>query len=313
MAITGTGTELDPFIVHSYDEIVEAFSCHDGSLDMYYSKLANDIDCNDYGTNWEWETIIVSNGASAVASRRANTLDLDGHTIKNVYIKNNNYMFNHTSSNYDNGCVKNGKILNVFGNTPTAFANGLTLLNVSISLQFGSPTSSLFNGCSINNCAIYAIVINFGGSKQIMGYTGQGTTVKNVDLYFELYGVTGTDAVLFRSASNTSYVDSVRAKGKVVPANKLEPTKISWFTQKAVNSVFDIDMSEFVFPEGTTGTKAVGSASDGTSVINISNINVLGVEIFTIPSGYIQATTPQMTVGSELRGLGFLVVNVEGT
>ena len=309
MAITGTGTEQDPFIVHSYDEIVEAFGCHNGTADMYYSKLATDIDCNDYGAGWEWESIIIANNGSTAAERTANTLDLDGHTIKNIYIKNGNMVFYKANGTVDYGCVKNGKILNVFGNSPTSFTNGITLENLSISLQFGTPSYNVFSNDKITNCAIYAIVMNLG-SYPLISYSVVGT-IKNLDLYCELYGLTGSSAAIFRSTSNTPIIDSVRCKGKLVSYTPSNPTKVSWVSTKAINSVFDVDMTSFVFPEGSTGTKLLLAAGDNTTVVNTSIMNGSGEPLFVLPNGYLQATSEQMTVGSELRGLGFLVVNVE--
>jgi len=309
MAITGTGTELDPFIVHSYDEMVEAFTCHTGDDTMYYSKLANDIDCNSYGSNWEWETVSMGSSSSTAADRYKNTLDLDGKTIKNIYIKSANELFN--GGSYSNAVLKNGKILNIFGSSIASVFNAVTLNNISTSFQIGTPSGNPFHSCSINDAAIYAIVSNLG-AKSLIFYAGRGDTVKNVDVYTELYNASGAqvNATVFYSTSSSSYVDSVRLVGKMVPADLSAPTKRGISTYKMINSVVDVDMSAYVFPDTSTGSINLFGTGDGTTVVNMSNINVSGYEMFKADNGYIKATSAQIKNGAALRELGFNVVNV---
>lgn len=311
MALTGDGTQEHPYEVHSYNEIKEAAGCHDGSTTMYYMKLMNDIDCNSYGTDWEWETITLANSSSTVASRRANTLDLNGHIIKNAYIKNGNYLFGVTTADYNDACVKNGKILNVFANSPSGFINGTTIKDTSMSLQFGSPTSNVFGSCKINNCAIYAIVQNISGNWFIY-YSGQGTTVKNVDIYCEIGGIAHSSAAIFYSNVSTSYVDSVRVDGKLMSSGNYTPNISS---QRILNSVINVDMSGLAC-SGNTGNKAIiGGTGDKTTVVNTSLL-ASGNPNFTYTAGSnnLQATSSEtgsrITVGADLRSLGFLVVNV---
>ena len=312
MAITGTGTELDPFIVHSYDEIKEAAGCHNGSTTMYYMKLMNDIDCNSYGTDWEWEMITLANSSSAAASQRANTLDLNGHTIKNVYIKNDNFLFGVQTADYNKACIKNGKILNVFGNSPKGCINSCSLLNVSTSLELGSPTENVFGSCKINNCAIYAVVINIG-SHYLINHSGQGTTVKNVDIYCELGGITSTTGVVINSSSSQSYADSVRIDGKLMCSGSALPTVSS---QKMLNSVVNVDLSGLAC-SNISGNKAlIGGSGDNTTVVNTSILATGNPNFtYTAGSGNLLATSSEIgsriTVGADLRSLGFLVVNAE--
>lgn len=306
MAITGTGTEQDPFIVHSYDEIVEAVTSHYGTGNTpYYSQLANDIDCNDYGVDWEWETIELASNASG--KTHSDILDLNGHTIKNVYIANSNYLFRGVNTSYP-AEVKNGKLLNIFGNSPNGiFSTAVDVTNISASMEIAHAGSHLISACNVHNCALYAIILDINSQSFI--YYGSNSAIKNVDIYLEAYGCTGSQAL---RPSGTFSCDSVRLIGKAAPANVSSPQDFRFCANKMYNSVIDFDMSAFVYPEGTTGTQSiVGGNGDNTTVINKSKINVSGYSRYTIPTGYLQATTEQMTVGSDLRSLGFLVVNVE--
>ena len=309
MAITGTGTEQDPFIVHSYDEIVEAVTSHYGTGNTpYYSQLANDIDCNDYGVDWEWETIELASNASG--KTHSDILDLNGHTIKNVYIANSNYLFRGVSSSYPTE-VKNGKILNIFGNSPSSVFSAITITNISASMQLGHISNNAINTCVVHNCALYAIILDMNTQSFI--FYGSSTAIKNVDIYLEAYGCNSSSTCQVLRPSGTVSIDSVRLIGKAVPANKSAPVDFKISSQKLYNSVIDFDMSAFVYPEGTTGTTNIlAGAGDNTTVINKSKINVSGYSRYVIPAGYLQATsTEQMKIGADLRSLGFLVVNVE--
>lgn len=308
MAITGTGTELDPFIVHSYDEIKEVTESHYGSSTPYYSKLANDIDCNSYGEDWEWETIELASNTSG--KTHCDILDLNGYTIQNIYIANNNLLFKGVNTTSYPAEVKNGKILNIFGNSPTGVFNTITITNISASMELGHIGNDAISVCIVHNCALYAIILDMNSHAFI--YYGSNSAIKNVDIYLEAYGCSSSSYCQVLRPSGTVTCDSVRVAGKAVPASASSPTDFKISVQKLYNSVIDFDFSAFVYPEETTGAvNIVGGNGDNTTVINTSKINVSGYPRYTIPAGYLQATTAQMTVGSELRGLGFLVVNVE--
>ena len=309
MAITGTGTEQDPFIVHSYDELKYACEQHGNTYTKFYTKLANDIDCNDYGVDWEWETITL--GSNASGANKNNCVDLNGHTIKNVYIKNGNGLF--TSNSTASGDLKNGKILNVFGNSPSKILTKVSVENISMSMQLGTPSSTLFDSNIIKNSAFYIVVTN-ADNRTIFYCVNAG--VKNIDMYIELYNC-GQNTRIFHGGSHSNAdIDSVRAIGAMkIPVGGEPPEPISgiWTYGKATNSVFDIDMTDFNYAGISVNPQGLfGSTGDNTTVINWDKVPHESSGDYTA-SGYLKATsTEQMKIGAELRSLGFLVVNVEG-
>ena len=310
MAITGTGTELDPVVVHSYDELKYACEQHGSTIERYYIKLGADIDCNEYGSDWEWQTIVLgSNSSGANKNNSVDFLDPDGvtqHVIKNVYVKNSNKLFD--SDNTSHAEVKSGKIINVFGANPTNFATNVHFDNMSISFQFGTPTANVFSSCDITNCAIYAIVVN-ATTYHLISYSGAGTTVKNLDLYCEIGGISSSNTCIFHSASSAAYVDSVRVSGKMSAIGSNTPIIAS---QKMVNSVVNVDMSG-VLSEGSAGNKQVISGNgNNTTVVNTSLLQSANPSFYYLPgASNLRATTAQIKTGADLRSLGFLVVNVE--
>lgn len=300
MAITGTGTELDPYIVHSYAEIQETVGS--STTGDTYTKLANDIDCNDYGANFEWETI-------ASPSNSLRYFDLDGHTIKNVYIKNDNYMFKGYNSSY-RMFIYNGKILNVFGSSVKGFMLSGNFANLSISLQFTTITDSqIFNTVKMRSCALYIILLN-GTGRTIFG-TGS-IDIQNLDLYLEVYNINATTSSnAFRTmgqSSGTYTYDSIRLVGKAHMGESCNYANTMIAAGRMSNSVIDFDMTEFGELSGSYN--AIGVTSNNTTVINSA---LLPANV-SIPTGYLSAPSSQaMRTGADLRSLGFTVVNVEGS
>lgn len=166
MAITGDGSEQTPWVVHDYDELISLSG--QSPYETTYIKLANNINCNTYGTEFKW-------GSFHVNERCTTVIDFDGHTIKNVLVKDNASMFTfgHNSSQYGDSSfggikLKNGNLLNVFFASPTSrmFHYGRILLeNMSISVNSSGLTVPPFDGVYnsyfgghesyIDNSAIY--------------------------------------------------------------------------------------------------------------------------------------------------------------
>ena len=107
MSITGTGTILDPFIVHTALELREALTLLDGS----YVKMANNIDCNDDCRRWN--TLDVA----------ASYLLMDNHDLLNIYATDGTIVFNKASGMFK---IQNGRILNL-----TLFDSVFNVFNVN--------------------------------------------------------------------------------------------------------------------------------------------------------------------------------------
>lgn len=300
MAITGTGTQADPWIVHNYYEIKDVLV--NKISNNTYAKLANDIDCNEYGDTWEWETITL--GANWVFE-----FDLGGHTIKNIMIKSGNSLFYGKSTV---NVIRNGKILNVFNNDGESViaGNGLTLKDISISVNGNGLTSYAFYSVYFENCAVY-----FRSSKLLTsvfysnGSTGE-VVLKNCDVYVDINNLNGIDVA---SSVNPCIFDSLRIRGKVmgfpcqhnvlgsVPQRYLFGANI-----EANNCVIEID---------TKDTGLTGSINDGVLVGVFQTIrnSIVNKEImsstYTNTENY-NCTTVQMRDADYLNSIGFTVVKV---
>lgn len=148
MAITGSGTQADPYVVHNYTELKTA--CNNSNV---YVELGNNINCNDYGEDFEWQTVTLGGSSD---------LNLKTYTIKNFKVKDNNYVFH--ANNWSK--IHNGKILNVYlahsyggfsahwNSTESRWAN-LENLSISINTGGGLNGSEVFECFAMNACAIY--------------------------------------------------------------------------------------------------------------------------------------------------------------
>lgn len=292
MAITGTGTQADPWIVHNYDEIKDVLQ---NKLDSNtYAKLANDIDCNEYGDTWEWETITL----------RANWVfefDLGGHTIKNIMIKSGNSLFYGKSTV---NVIRNGKILNVFNNDGESViaGNGLTLKDISISVNGNGLTSYGFYNIFFERCAVYykssKLKSNIICSGSAFGGV-DGVGAKNCDFYFDVNNM--NDKNLINSLNGINY-DNCRFRGSVSGASS------SYYlldSGKCINSVVEINTRNMTW--GSMASSFMRPCKlTSTGIINTEiSPNLIGGT-----SGLTDCTTAQMRDADYLNSIGFAVVKV---
>ena len=310
MAITGTGTELDPYIVHSYDEIKTAceYENYDSSTSTYgtnYVKLANDIDCNDYGSAWEWETIDLKNTASG--SQHLAELDLDGHTIKNVYVKTGSYrMFTGAASSalYDYGVIKNGKILNVFASNSNGFAQHVSFKNISFSGNYsslsGSAGSAVFGSCQFYECAIYLESANHGNH---VIFAASPLKMINTDVELHIDNITNGSVVVFNLGSGVRQVENSRITGSLTGTSEITTANSDLIANYGLtNCVIELNISGFT-PKSTLSTTRVLYNSP-TSVINDAAI----LPWMTVGTTIAAPSGEAMRSATSLNSLGFAVV-----
>lgn len=283
MAITGTGTQADPYIVHSYTELKTA--CNNNGV---FVELANDIDCNSYGEDFEWDRVNVGTGTD---------FNLKGHTIKNFKVKENTYGFRL----YDDTLVHNGKILNVYLSGSSGFAtrgsNYGTFENISISINSSSGLSSnqMFDCVKINACAIYIEGKSAdNGDACIFKTIGDNTRgILNSDILLNCPNNTSGSLLLSSSSGMEAFKNS-RVRGVFNSTNENYNALIR--NSNAKNCVFDLQTNINIF---------CGYNSNNTGVINTDKV----------PSGFstngMTAVTSQEIInGNALRAKGFDVINV---
>lgn len=144
--MTGNGTQIDPFVVTTVNEIRETCATND-----VYIKLGKDIDMKSKSA---WETLEFN----------CSEFDLDGHTIKNIYLSSNCIAFNNVRQDRK-AYIKNGKILDIRDSSAASFAKSptgsgtnkmyLVFENVSFSFYTTGYTSYIFDGAGFELCNTY--------------------------------------------------------------------------------------------------------------------------------------------------------------
>lgn len=183
-AITGTGVENDPYIIHNYDEL--KWCCEDtdaipegqSATDYVFVLLNNDIDCSTYDGSFRW----------SITCNHAVDFNLNTKTIQNFYIAPNSYMFTVNSSSQKLS-IHDGQLLNIYGDwisksigifnmNSSGELVSIQLRNVSLSVDITNITSTvLCNGVSqrltCTNCTF-----DFKGNR-----TATQTLIKYSKLY----------------------------------------------------------------------------------------------------------------------------------
>lgn len=290
MTITGTGTEQDPYIVHSYDEIKTA--CQGNGV---YVELANDIDCNDYGENFVWEAI---QGSGAYYPYY---LDLKGHTIKNFKVNDNDYAFKLTG---DNSCVKNGKILNCYLSDTLGFCcrtssqgrleNLSISTNVSRGLASGDYRSVFGEYCYIDRCAIYVEgTVGAGSYNAIFKAPNTDNPIKNTDILVHI-----EDSLGLLADANNSY-DKVFSRCRIRGLYNLA-------SGNPYNYVFTAGLDNCVIDlESNYSGNLSQYVQNCTGVINTDKLSN-----YTSTSGMTAVTSQEIINGDALRAKGFDVINI---
>lgn len=282
MAITGTGTQADPWIAQNYTDLQTAFSNLRAYGGARYLELRSDINCNDYGSGFTWSALSVG------ATNNAMIFDLKGHSIKNVSIASGSSIFTFGGNNQS--IVKNGKILNVFMNNAKGFndyVGGLytcgKLQNLSISANITGATENVFD-VAMDSCALYAE----GSISNTIIKLQNNINEKciNSDI---LLAVERCDSI-FNGLSD-KVVSNCRIRGKA----NITGTALSNMHSAFENCVFDLE----------TNATAISIYNSGSSsgVINTDKYHGR-------LEGLTGVTSAEIINGASLRTKGFVVVNV---
>lgn len=168
MAITGSGTQLDPYIVSTLSDLQALPDLvNTGALSKYYAELAGNID----GKNkLAWQTFSITTSSDF-------DFDLKGYSIKNFITSNPLFSFNRDGANSTgNHLLHNGNILNikseVFRPDGNIFCGG-EYEDLSISVYAPFHWMELLGKIrKTNRCAINILVDRWNGSYSDAAFIG---------------------------------------------------------------------------------------------------------------------------------------------
>lgn len=334
MAVTGTGTQADPFIVHSYDEFMSLKDSILTETDTYIQFFENErpnqtINCNDYGSEFKWGQFDARQGSTTIIH-----INLNGCTIKNFLIADGESMFPGYSQQWQGSrtfYISNGSFRNVFLGSPTSkFCDDYVhFQDVSISFNFVGATGIVFNGAgnvTFDNCAMY-----------LVGSTLQEAVIKKAvltDTDIELHIADQNGKTIFigdTTSLNYCTLQDCRIQGKIggtpishaetghysifgcaTPANASDYGKIC----KLINCVIDVDLTDSVI--NWNGAiywiyKASGATDMNTNVLCNSHYpSAAQTYGYSYPTSWNYMSHEQIRNGEYLNSKGFTVVEVVG-
>lgn len=291
MAITGTGTKDDPYIVHSYDELKEKYTKQDSSTTNCYIKLANDIDCNDFGDSWEWTAMerVYDSGSGN------KYIDLDNHTIKNIMIKSGGSLF---SDNIGSTHISNGKILNVFNSGARTILENVRLNNISISVNGTNITFKAFYNVVFEKCAVYFKSNKLNNS---VFYGNIYPYCKYSDFYLEINDK--NERPIFENyALGSETMTDCRVRGYVRGKSK---NYYLVYGGTCANSVIEMDTTNMTWDSTSSSRQPFYYQDKSTGIINTEispNLDNTG--------SLTACTTAQMRDPDYLNSIGFVVAKV---
>lgn len=334
MAVTGTGTQADPFVVHSYSEFI-SLSGHApiGDTKAVYIKWFDEpgqvLDCNDYGSEFKWGSF------AAVAGYGEYTIyvDLNGATIKNLIVADGVEMFSGTSWGGNNMIVNvnNGAIRNVFmGSSTSKICNTyVDFHDVSMSVNVAGSTVSPFNGdwshnINIDNCALYLLASTL--TAPLMSQV----RISDTDIMLQIANQNGV--TIFAGDMNAmepwSLLKDCRIQGKIggSPIAMTETGKCAVFgcatptytddnpkVVKLTNCVVDVDLTDslFNYHGANYSIYAANSSELNTNIFCNSHYPSQGQDMeYSYPSDWNYMSHSLMRNGAYLNAQGFTVVEV---
>lgn len=189
MAVTGTGTQADPFVVHSYSEFASLSGHAPVAAESVYIKWFDEpnqvLDCNDYGSEFKWGAFTDNAGNYGTVTFY---IDLNGCTIKNFLIADGVTMFegHYISINGNLGkiVISNGSLRNVFMGSAASkvCGNYVEFHDVSLSVNASGSTVVPFDGNGnliIDNVALYLV----GSTLNTSIMTGARITDTDIELH----------------------------------------------------------------------------------------------------------------------------------
>jgi len=321
MAVTGSGTQTDPWIVHNYDEFMSLSGTLNNTTYIQFFDTPNQvIDCNTYGSEFKWHAFVPSNGNQGTATIYIN---LNGCTIKNFLIADGETMFKgqywDSTAHLGKISISNGSLRNVFMGSATSklFAEYVEWHDVSISINVAGTTTIPFGHTDLNtdsskmdNCAIY-----------LVASTLVTHLIKKVDLSdtdIELHVGNQNSVSMF---PNCNFTDC-RVQGKI--SGEVSKVNGGWLSSVLgsiqsnygdyltiwTNCVIDLDLTDMT--DSTMHQLLVIAYDDGNL-----NTNVICKSHYpagqTPPTLWNYMTHEQIRNGEYLNSKGFTVVEVVGS
>lgn len=313
MSVTGSGTQANPYIVSTIQDIDMAFTMCRGkdSAGTYYVRLAGNIN-----GNWqEWPLDLDFHSGSD----RMIDFDLNGHEICN---------FTCGGGWSRLGCMagdtfRNGSIYNIFRETGlTYLLSSIKFVDMSVSAYIKEAKSEIFSECEYIRTALWLKVVDYNAQSgythhpliRFHGYSYSDTDgpyqLEESDMMIIIDNVNTAKCVIFEANSPSSPIigEDSRIQGgitNITPDTITEYPAIMSSSVATENSVINFEMPDY---SGTVSsgqpTTIVGTGTTG--VINSDLIHESTYASYTMVDLRAE-TDAKMHSSAELTEDGFPV------
>lgn len=320
MAITGTGTELDPYIVHDVDEmhtVLSGYNTYWYAQTEFWMKLDADIDAE----NITWPIMRDQyNSYLPVAN-----IDLQGHTISNIKaVTNKSYeIFNCKK-------IENGTIENIELSITSPIFQEINFVNMKISaiITFDMSEYSGYYNCNYvfrsNNfdACIIDVDITFANSKTnyfegsgVFWFFADNKTIQNCDINVTAHNVKLTKTTqcydhIFHTNSTSGFtatVQNCRVTGSVDDSTVWLQGFIASAVIELIECVIEIDFSACTIPADASNGVLVEATAD-TTVINTDSLAAAGLNgKMSAGTGMIPCTASEIRNYDDLTAVSFPV------
>ena len=310
MSVTGTGTQADPYLVSTVQDIDMAFQmCRSkGSAGTYYVKLTANID----GQWSEWPLDVDYHSDSD----RMIEFDLDGHYIRGF--KSPDRMFAMAKDTF-----RNGQIYNIFreSGSTSYLMSKIKFNRMSVSAYLKESKSEILTGCEYNQSAVWLKVEDYNAQSgyqyhPLLTFNGYSASdqdgpyqLNETDMMFLIDRVNTPVCNILQANSPTSPIigENCRIQGEITditPAAITSYPAIMTSDVAVENSVVNIELPDYTGTVSSSPTTIIGTGTTG--VINSDLIHDADDADYSMLN-LIDVTDAQMHNADDLTDLGFEV------
>lgn len=313
MSVTGSGTQVSPYLVSTVQDIDMAFQmCRSKeSAGTYYVKLTANID----GRWGEWPLDVDYHSDSD----RMIDFDFDGHYIRGF--KSPDRMFAMAKDTFRNGTIYN--IFRESGSTSYLMSK-IKFKRMSVSAYLKESKSEILSGCEYKQTAVWLKVEDYNAQNgyqyhPLLTFNGYSLSdqdgpyqLDENDMMFLIDRVNTPVCVLLQANSSTSPIigENCRIQGKITditPATITSYPEIMTSDVAVENSVVNMELPNYTGTVSSSPTTIIGTGTTG--VINSDLIHDADDANYTMLN-LIAVTDAEMHSSADLTDKGFPVYDI---
>lgn len=313
MSVTGSGTQVSPYLVSTVQDIDMAFQmCRSKeSAGTYYVKLTANID----GRWGEWPLDVDYHSDSD----RIIDFDFDGHYIRGF--KSPDRMFAMAKDTFRNGTIYN--IFRESGSTSYLMSK-IKFKRMSVSAYLKESKSEILSGCEYKQTAVWLKVEDYNAQNgyqyhPLLTFNGYSLSdqdgpyqLDENDMMFLIDRVNTPVCVLLQANSSTSPIigENCRIQGKITditPAAITSYPEIMTSDVAVENSVVNMELPNYTGTVSSSPTTIIGTGTTG--VINSDLVHDADDANYTMLN-LIPVTDTEMHSAADLTDKGFPVYDI---